>query len=389
MRRASAFAVVAALLVASAPAAAKTYKPNKTGDHPPGACTASDCTLREAVIKANSHSGFDRIVLRAGHRYSLDTDGTGEDQSQDGDLDIRGGLKVKSDGRRRAKISGDHHERILDAFARTRISRLRITGGLASLGGGVLAERNVGVVILRSVVAHNDAGVGGGGVATDGGDQASVVIRRSTIAHNEANSGGGVFAQSLMFIRDSTVSDNEGANGGGLLVCCGSFTDDPRVILDNDTIDDNDAVLRGGGIYAEAALVRMNAVTVAHNHANDQGGGVYGRNGGSYIPIKNSLIARNTAPSYGDCRGQVVSEGQNILQRRHGCEGIAHRDADFVNLEASRIKVGKLRDNGGPTKTDAIGRGSIAINRAGSDSPNRDQRGVRRHEPDIGAFERT
>ena len=48
-----------------------------------------------------------------------------------------------------------------------------------------------------------------------------------------------------------------------------------------------------------------------------------------------------------------------------------------------------LKDNGGATKTIALRLGSPAIDKANPDTaPARDQRGVLRHDPDIGAFER-
>jgi hypothetical protein len=59
------------------------------------------------------------------------------------------------------------------------------------------------------------------------------------------------------------------------------------------------------------------------------------------------------------------------------------------------LKLGKLADNGGPTKTVALQSGSRAINAADPSAlppevVRMDQRGVRRdNQPDIGAYERT
>jgi len=47
-----------------------------------------------------------------------------------------------------------------------------------------------------------------------------------------------------------------------------------------------------------------------------------------------------------------------------------------------------LRRNGGPTKTHALRRSSRAIDKGPPDAPRKDQRGVRRRDPDIGSFER-
>jgi hypothetical protein len=51
--------------------------------------------------------------------------------------------------------------------------------------------------------------------------------------------------------------------------------------------------------------------------------------------------------------------------------------------------LGDLKQNGGATKTVALLAGNPAIGRADpGTAPARDQRGVLRHDPDIGAFER-
>jgi len=59
------------LALALAPSAlANTYVANKTGDHAPNGCTHSDCTLREAIIKANHHPGPDTVELRSKKTYT-------------------------------------------------------------------------------------------------------------------------------------------------------------------------------------------------------------------------------------------------------------------------------------------------------------------------------
>ena len=52
-------------------------------------------------------------------------------------------------------------------------------------------------------------------------------------------------------------------------------------------------------------------------------------------------------------------------------------------------RLGPLRNNGGPTLTIALLAGSPAIGAAGpGKAPARDQRGVNRTDPDLGAYER-
>ena len=58
--------LVVAFLAAPAVAQATTFTVTRRDDPSPGACAASDCSLREAVRAANAGSGGDRIVLPAG-----------------------------------------------------------------------------------------------------------------------------------------------------------------------------------------------------------------------------------------------------------------------------------------------------------------------------------
>ena len=84
LRRSLGITVIAtlALLSAAGSAAAKKFEVNTTADHRPGACTKSDCTLREAIIRANEHSGPDKVLLPASDDpYALTRPGSGEDEA--------------------------------------------------------------------------------------------------------------------------------------------------------------------------------------------------------------------------------------------------------------------------------------------------------------------
>src|SRR4029453_4363971 len=75
------------VMTADGPAYAATYTVTKTADTADGACDA-DCSLREAVIAANSTPiTADTISLPAG-TYTLTRSGANEDAGSTGDLDI-------------------------------------------------------------------------------------------------------------------------------------------------------------------------------------------------------------------------------------------------------------------------------------------------------------
>ena len=78
-----------------------------------------------------------------------------------------------------------------------------------------------------------------------------------------------------------------------------------------------------------------------------------------------------------------MSLGHNLIGDSNGCE----MDASGSDL-GGNAGLEPLRSNGGPTETHALKRSSKAIDAGPNDAPNTDQRGVKRHDPDIGAYER-
>ncbi len=54
---------VALALLGPTLASADTFEATTRSDHVPGACTPGDCTLREAVMAANTLPGDDRVKL--------------------------------------------------------------------------------------------------------------------------------------------------------------------------------------------------------------------------------------------------------------------------------------------------------------------------------------
>ena len=156
-----------------------------------------------------------------------------------------------------------------------------------------------------------------------------------------------------------------------------------------------------GGSGGAAAVVHgastiVNA-TIAHNAVGlgasaSTGPAAPGLGGGIFVVsavsressrISNTIVASNTG---GQCagtgRGAITGDGHNLSFGDRTCPG---RHAD--------PKLGRPRDNGGPTETLALRRGSPAINQVpkrGAHCPATDQRGVKRPQRggcDIGAFE--
>ena len=432
-RASTAIVVTAALLAAAAgPAAAATFTVSDRGDRPPAACTPASCTLREAVITANARPGADTIVLRAG-RHELSLASTGEDAAADGDLDVTSGpLVVARRGPGRAVIDANGIDRVFDiGAARTRLQGLRITGGNAHPidgdgdGGGISAgdfgdapvtvvdsevidNRAAGVdgngggidtdiagplTVIRSRIIRNVAGGDGGGIT--GSVDGPTVISRSTIADNRAGEGGGVMVVDRAQITDSTIGGNHAVGGGDgeLGDGAGIYVDDQGVLtLANSTLTGNRAIRHGAAVFGEeGGRAALRSVTIARNRADNDGsgdgagGGMY--SGGARFTLSNAIVALNTATggTLADCDGTAatVTGAPNLLSTP-GTGGCRLAGA----LIARDPRLGPLSANGGLTRTIALRRGSPAVGaaRAGN-APLRDQRGLRRSDPDLGSYE--
>jgi hypothetical protein len=398
---------IAALLVAgtvmafASTAEANTYTPNRFGDHTPNGCTHQDCTLREAITRANNHPGADKVVLRGGKTYNLAIATTNEDLNAEGDLDVLHSLEIASSNDRRATIDAHQIDRVIDTGntpGTVVLRRLRITGGNSAdaLGGGVLARGGKLRVILGRVVANTSGGSSaGGGIGVFFGAQATIL--KSTISRNSSEGmdvGDGSFAKVI----GSTFSRNTGNNGGGMSVGIGPAPGSAAATIVNSTITKNTAHGSGGGIAsATGGPVVLRSVTVARNIAgtgnNGQfGGGIATLSSGA-TNVRNSIIALNAIENGGtgpDCGGTggFNSFGRNLISHASDCSLAAS-----PNIVAAHPHLGLLADNGGPTQTLALLAGSKAIDHSGAGAPQVDQRGVRRvrpgdPKPDIGAFER-
>ena len=159
------------------------------------------------------------------------------------------------------------------------------------------------------------------------------------------------------------------------------------ITLINNTITGNTAGTAdgqglGGGIFFDTSFAPGGDApadfinnTIAGNRAlgdDGQGGGLYITTASGEIPsVLNTIIANNRAAAGKDCHDHPVSNGYN-LERHKSCDFSTASDQQNTDP-----KLKPLANNGGPTKTMAIGKGSPAKNK-GADigCPSEDQRGV-------------
>jgi CSLREA domain-containing protein len=273
--------------VAISSAFATDYTVTKTTDSSDGVCDA-DCSLREAIVAANTGAGADRVLLGSGLTYTLSLgpfDAAGTAAPGSGDLDIIGALTIEGNG---SAVDASGIDRVFDiqgAFAVT-INDLTIRGGVArgflSLGGG-LNIRGAAVVLNSCVVTGNSTAAelgerdAGGGVAVAGSFDAAT----------------GTATLASLALNNTTVSNNTGSNGGGI-VCVLCTLTASRANITGNTAN----AAHGGGIQLTgssstsslvSSSITLNAV------AGGSGGGMAVPAGTSTSTLTRSRIASNTS----------------------------------------------------------------------------------------------
>jgi RTX calcium-binding nonapeptide repeat (4 copies) len=213
-----------------------------------------------------------------------------------------------------------------------------------------------------------------------------------------ATSGGGILNSGLLTVTGSTITGNaSGLHGGGIETIGAAAV----LNLTDSTVTGNQSAVDGGGVDDSLAHSVLLNDTISGNLADSDrngsgdGGGIGVFVGQSPIPAffsSHDTIDAGNSDSGGqspDCFSQLgvsfSSQGQTLIGNTAGCS-LVPGSGDIYGLGA---KLGPLADNGGPTPTQALLRGSPAINK-GTTCVANDQRGVPRSlggACDIGAYE--
>ncbi len=367
-----------------------TFTVNTTGDTVdanPGDGLARDASgntsLRAAIMEANALAGADTVSLAAG-TYTLSRAGANEDAASTGDLDITGDLTVNGAGANATYVDGGALDRVFHIRNGSIVSILGVTirnGAAPNYGGGLYISDAGAQVNLNGVVVTGNSADSGSGIYNY---QSSLTAIDTAIEANTAvDYGGGIYNDrgTVSLDRVTIAANSAGKDGGGLQ----SFGSGALLTLTNVTASGNTALGVGGGLYSNQDVTATN-VTFAFNSAGGGAGGIYQQNPGTFS-LKNSILANNTG---GNASGALNSLGNNI-----DSDGTAMlsqpSDLKGTVVTPLDVKLGALRDNGGPTQTHALLAGSVAINAGtATGAPSTDQRGVARlGATDIGAYEYT
>ena len=335
------------------------------------------CSLREALQNANGDAqtssdckagkGEDTITFKKGLSGTITLD------PNLGPLTVTASAGLTIDGGRESiTVSGGDQVQVFSesAGATLALRNLTVADGSAASGGGI--ENNGGMLTVTDSTFSGNSAVGtgsdpidcankcyGGGIENDGG---TLTVTGSTFSGNESVAVGGGIAN---------------INGGTLTVT-------------NSTFSGNSAGFVGGGISNDGTL------TVTYSTFSDNGSNVGGGIGNaisSTATLSNTILANSKGNNPLNCGlGTYIDAGYNISDDQ-SCH---FTDPTSKNSTNPLLDPNGLQNNGGPTQTIALQKGSPALDYIpkGQNGCNTtiktDQRGVKRPQGkacDVGAYE--
>jgi predicted outer membrane repeat protein len=233
------------------------------------------CTLRAAVMQANSLPGKDIVKLPA-DTYFLTLGDSGEDSALGGDLDVTDDLQVSGSGKADTIINGSAGDRLFHVMTDVALAvdNLTLTNGNAEFesGGGILNDGNL---TLENVNITDCSAAAGGGIFNNESGWLSVAQGYLESNSTSASSGGGIENVGTAFINDTVfIKNTADGDGGGL--ASGYFRAKAPLsltVLKSTRFLQNSA-RSGGAIYANGGYLISIGSDIRENSAYF-GGGIY------------------------------------------------------------------------------------------------------------------
>jgi CSLREA domain-containing protein len=394
-------ALVSTVALLPSPAAAAPLLVTTTADTNDGVCDAN-CSLRDAVVRANTDSAEDVITLPAG-AFAI-TGNRGEDAAATGDLDVTKPVIVRGAGPGTV-IDAAGADRIFDirmpvSFTLENATLTRGDPGPddGARGGAIADATNGGALLIRGVAftenravpsavsglggaifavgvnttiedssftANRTGGVGpngfGGAVATQ--SVASLTVRDSTFIQNVAGgegsrgSGGALYssAQGSINVERSLFSGNRAGGGAGgdgfggalLIDSSGGPTTIARSTLTGNQAGPQDAGF-GGAMILRANGTEVINTTISGNSASGPG---FAGHGGAILNetsappglrLSSSTISGNVSGTDPDDVGGVEFSGRPTTARNTiiAMNGGSDCDAPIQTSEGNNLESG-------------------------------------------------
>ena len=257
-----------------------TFTVTTLDDHDDGTCNASDCTLREAINAANSHSGKDFINFASGLTGIIQLASALPNISTTMDIQGPGANVITVRRNTSALIRIFTIDNGTVSGPTVNISGLTMTNGSVggssfpgNAGAGIYTN-HAKLTLTDCVVSGNLGGfTGGDGIYNSGGGSgsATLTLRRCTISGNNApsTSGGGVYNSATgtgtadLTVENSTFSGNSAGNGGGIFNFGGGAAGVATVTVTNTTFAGNSA--SGGAIFNDKDSTGAANLTIGNN----------------------------------------------------------------------------------------------------------------------------
>jgi hypothetical protein len=317
-------AVLLVLLAGAGPAAAATFVVNRTDDVAPRGtgvtclvAASADCSLREAVIKANATPGsviqfsaatngipITLTLVNPGGNGAFPPVVNDENAAATGDLDVTSSVTIQGNGETNTIIqAGTNTSNGIDKVF-----------GLNPNCDHVVSVVIDGVTIRfgRNNQATTDPlfGFTGGGLDFCGFGAGSFTLSNSTVSDStNVNAYGGginfdtvgassgtITLTNVKILRNSTLSTTFQATGGGL----NAFGEGYALTVSGSTFDSNVATgAEGGGLFlrpTRASTAAIHASTFSSNSAGSRGGGLsYLSPGDASNPVQSLLVDQGTS----------------------------------------------------------------------------------------------
>ncbi len=380
----------------------------------------ADCSLREAIVAANTDAGYHGCPAGAGaDRIAFDL-AFPATIALTADLPAATtSMKLQGPGRTQLALDGQdlHRILVLDSpgglpwfyVERLTLTRGRAPGGVNGTGGGAFVGTQDKALFSRVRFLANTSANGGGGLglSDSGSGGATVTLEECEFEGNVAEGalgGGGLYSYySQVIVHGTTFSGNRATSatgvGGGIRQFQG------RLTLEQSTLSANEAD-SGGGIYVSGnfapapmsltivdSTITQNVANADGNSTGDGGGVAAGGTAGLVVlALQNSVVAGNldsgtdAFPDLFLASGILASltTGFDFVGSRAGATsyfpaGSPNANGDWVGTAAAPLdpQLGILHDNGGPTSTHRplTGVPSLLIDNGQCPNATTDQRG--------------
>jgi hypothetical protein len=343
------------------------------------------------VLAFTGSAGADTIKVQNTHDSGNGSLREALDNATDGDtVKVPKGRYELSSG----QLLVDARVRIQGAGARKTIVDANRESRVFEVDGSLGTVRFTGLTIREG---DTDGTASGGGIDASFGTKLVLskvgVLKNRVITNTSFNNGGGIHSNDEVVLRQSLIAKNHGYNGGGV-------AGNPTRAIDTTFFKNfgGNPTFNGDGGASDSSIALIDSTVVGNACFNGDGCG--GAFFGSLATLRGTIVAGNIAyeangeppgspgnPGEPDNCGDDAtgSQGHN-LDDRHDCDLAAASD-----ISGKNPRLGKLKNNGGPTNTLGLNASSPAFNAGAKKCTKRDQRGVRRPQGrrcDIGAYER-